>query len=624
MKDNKTPFDEHFQRQLSDLESPVPADLFDRLQARRGGAVPSDAPLRERFDGHESPIPADLFARLQARRGGAAPSDAPLRERFDGLESPVSSIIFDAVLAERERRKWRRLVLWRSSTAIAALLLIGAFLFQFNNKKDALNMPKTVENGAYTEGSLSELKIKNSELNSDETIANNSVNSELKNELNSDKTIANNSINSALKNELNSDKTIANSPINSQLNNAKTIANSGINAELKNNNSRLNTTKRSGNSAKMPKNVVYTEGSPSELKTSLRGTKQTNYELNSQLNSNNLIVNNGINSELINANNVELNSNKTIANSGLNAELINANLELKTALENRLMPFNSTILSLDFLNIISPKPLILSAQNRKNPCREPGNGCPTFGMRKRGKGTTFYVDAFVAPENVMRRFTKNLAESEKLLAARDSVEQTQYAVSTGARVSVVFGNGLALRTGLVFNQINERARFDSLGVGSITTTYKEVILPNGKRDTVSTTITIVDGIFRKTRYNHYRSLDIPLQIGYEKAFKNGWTFGVNGGMNINIASWQKADIVGGDLRQLSVSSEINAPNPVYNTRVGMSFIGSVAAYRQLTKGLQLVIEPSIRLGLQPITRSDYALKQQYSTAGLIVGLRMKL
>jgi hypothetical protein len=56
----------------------------------------------------------------------------------------------------------------------------------------------------------------------------------------------------------------------------------------------------------------------------------------------------------------------------------------------------------------------------------------------------------------------------------------------------------------------------------------------------------------------------------------------------------------------------------------MSIMGSVAAYRQLTDGLQLVIEPSIRYGLQPITRVDYALKQQYSTAGLIVGLRLKL
>ena len=224
----------------------------------------------------------------------------------------------------------------------------------------------------------------------------------------------------------------------------------------------------------------------------------------------------------------------------------------------------------------------------------------------------------------MRRFSKNLDESEKLLAARDSVEQTQYAVSTGVRASMVLGNGWAVRTGLVFNQINERAHFDSLGVGSITTTYKEVILPNGLRDTVNTIITVVDGIFRKNRRNHYRSLDIPLQIGYEMPLKNGWTFSFNGGVNVNITAWQKADIVGADLRQSMVSSGINAPNPVFRTRLGMSLTGSVAAYRQLLSGLELVIEPSIRYGLQPITRTDYALKQQYSTAGLIVGLRLRL
>ncbi len=235
----------------------------------------------------------------------------------------------------------------------------------------------------------------------------------------------------------------------------------------------------------------------------------------------------------------------------------------------------------------------------------------------------YYVDAFVAPEYVMRSFKTNLPESEKLLTVRDSVEKTQYAVSTGVRGSVVFGSGISLRAGLVFNQMNERAQFDSLGTGSIKTTY-DVRIVNGKPDTVSITTVITDGIFRKTRYNRYRSIDIPLQIGYHKSMKNGWTIGINGGINFNITAWQKADIVGTNLQKETVSSGINEANPVFRHQLGISLIGSVAAYRQLIGGLELMIEPSVRYGLQPITRSDYALKQQYSTAGLIVGLRLRL
>jgi hypothetical protein len=171
--------------------------------------------------------------------------------------------------------------------------------------------------------------------------------------------------------------------------------------------------------------------------------------------------------------------------------------------------------------------------------------------------------------------------------------------------------------------MNERVQFDSFGIGSIKTTY-DVRIVNGKPDTVSITTVITDGIFRKTRYNRYRSIDIPIQIGYHKPLKNGWTLGFNGGANVNITAWQKADIFDKNLQKQTVSSEINDPNPVFRTQLGVSLIGSIAVYRQLTNRLELMIEPSVRYGLQPITRSDYALKQYYSTVGLIVGLRMQL
>ncbi len=524
MAENKNPFDAHFHRRLSDHESPIPDDLFDRLQARRGSAIPSDAPVRERLAAHET---------------------------------PVSDTLFDAVLAERERRKRRRVIFWRSATAIAALWLLGTFILTSKSKNSAeknaeLNASNSVKNDAIN----AELKIKNSELK-DELITSNSIkkgentegsNSELKIK------------NLELKNELNAS-----------------------NSELINN---------------------------------------KNLELKNELNASN--------SELINNKNAELNTSNLIKKGenteGSNSELNASNSELKNELNNRLMGINSTTLSLNFLDIKTPKTIVFSAnKNRKNPCSDPGNGCPTFGMRRRSMaGTAFYIDAFFSPEYANRTFATQLPESEKLRTARDTVEQTQYAISTGLRATLVLGNGLAFRTGLVYNQTNERAQFDSLGVGSTKTTYETRDLPTGQKDTFRITIETTDGIYRKTRYNYYRSLDIPLQIGYEIRQKGGWTFGFNAGVNINIASWQKADIVGSDLRQQSVSSGINAPNPVFKTQLGVNFIGSIAAYRQITNNLQFVIEPSMRYGLQPITRTDYALKQQYAMGGLIIGLRLRL
>jgi hypothetical protein len=549
MKENKNPFDEHFHRRLSDLESPVPNDLFDRLQARRGGALPSDAPLRERLEGHES---------------------------------PVSEQIFETILAERERRKRRRVLFWRSTTAIAALLVLGLLFTQLSASKtkniveNASNMSAKGEN---TEGGSADSEGQKTVLNTP-NISGNDRNTE-----GGEAEFKNQNLEIAKPdNTLLSKNLSVNKPTSGLNNNRMQKANVA-----------LKTTKAGVITPSLGVIRQNTEGGQTALAIE-----------KSELDASNLSIKNQ---------NTE----------GVTPNSTDKNLAVQTALENRLTPNDAPFSSsLDFLNT-TLKTIALPIENRKNPCADPGNGCPTFGLkRRRGGEQGFYLDAFVAPEYMARSFKTHLPENEKLLAARDSVEKTQYAVSAGLRASFVMRNGLALRAGIAYNQMNERAQFDSLGTGSITTTYKVNKLPNGQLDTVSVTTTIVDGIFRKTRYNHYRSIDIPLQLGYEMGSKNGWTFGFNGGININISAWQKADIVGADLRQLTVSSGINAPNPVFRTHLAVSAIGSIAAYRQLTRGLQLVIEPSVRYGLQPITRVDYGLKQQYSTAGLIVGLRLKL
>ena len=553
-----------------------------------------DEHFRQRLTDHESPVPDDLFSRLQARRGAALPDDAPLRERLAAHASPVSDTIFDVVLAERERRKRRRIVLWRAFAGIAVLWLLGTLLFDFYQKSNVAKTTYAAQNSTSDIKNTEESKI-----------------------------------------DFNTKKEASNTPSNSELINKNKELNSDNNAELINKNKELNTSLNSNNNPLINNNLTTNNNKLrqqiiiAEKRNFNKKSIATSKEKNTKYTSNNTISSifrentEGSNANLINKN-LELNTRKTSVNTpnteGSNANLINKNAALNT----HKTSVNNLVKAVNFLELLTIKTLELPSEKRKNPCTDPENGCPTFNGRRRGmRRTTFYVDAFGAPEYVMRSFKTNLLESEKLLAARDSIEKTQYAVSAGARASLVFGNGLALRAGIVFNQINERAQFDSMGVGSIKTTY-DVHIVNGKPDTVSITTVITDGIFRKTRHNHYRSMDIPLQIGYEIPLPNGWTFGFNGGANINIAAWQKADIVGADLRKQSVSSGINGVNSVFRTQLGISVFGSVAAYRQLTNGLQLVIEPSVRYGLQPITRTDYALKQQYTTAGVIIGLRLQL
>ena len=286
---------------------------------------------------------------------------------------------------------------------------------------------------------------------------------------------------------------------------------------------------------------------------------------------------------------------------------------------------NAPHFAFDNLSILQVKNINLPTKKLENPCAEPGDGCPTFGKkRQRGSGgKSIYVDVYGAPEYAFRRLSENLPENSSYLKARDTVENPWYAFSVGARVSLVFSNGLALRTGLVYAQTNEIAVFDSLGIGKKIVSETYVPRTGGGFDTIRKT-EITSGIFRTTHYNRYRSIDIPLQLGFEFPLNDYWSFSINGGANFNISAWRKADILGDKGTRIDVSSGFGEPNPVFNNTLGISVFGSVAAYRQLTGNLQLVIEPSVRHYLQPITRSDYALKQAYTNGGLILGLRYRL
>ena len=617
MNKDKHPYDDFFQKKLDNHESSVPDDLFNRLM--------TDRSMREKLDNHDSPVNDDIFNQLMRSREGSdeLPSDAPLRERLVEHDSVLTKPTFNEIIAERERR--RRSLIWRSGTAV--LLFFIAYLmflnrdFIFNN--DKIKTEKAIdfnENKTQADNDFNQNKEDKSLIlkNENSIVDNNSeINKELKNIDNKDKIGYNKDkiIDSKDKIGYNKDENL------NALNNFK---------EHKNNDSVINNNKIKAKNNQVTiinKQRKNTEGGNSEFKQ--KDKQETIIENNSPntvSNSANIITERNAPQQLIIPTTTTNAVNDSVLASGDKGV---EGKELKT--DNRI-GFNSSLstldasdLAFDNLSILKVKTIALPTKTLENPCAGPGDGCPTFGKkRQRGEGgRAVYIDVYGAPEYAFRRLSENLPENSSYLRARDSVEKPWYAFSVGARVSLVFGSGLAVRTGLVYAQMNEKAVFDSLGIGKKITTETYVPRTGGGQDTIRKT-EITSGIFRKTYYNRYRSIDIPLQLGFEFPLNDYWSFSVNGGANFNIASWLKADILNEKGTRQDVSTGFRKPNAVFNNSLGISVFGSVAAYRQLTGNLQLMIEPSFRHYLNPITRSDYALKQAYTNGGLILGLRYRL
>jgi hypothetical protein len=237
--------------------------------------------------------------------------------------------------------------------------------------------------------------------------------------------------------------------------------------------------------------------------------------------------------------------------------------------------------------------------------------CPP--AEKDAAGNKSYFEVYAGPDYAFRSFSDTA--NSAYLKERKATVSAGFSYSAGVRYTKVFKNGLSIRTGLNYSQINERFKYVK---GNVT---HNIYITNTAGDTTGTYVE------RGTQYqqstNKYRSLDIPLVAGYELG--NGRIHAnVNAGVMINILSRQKGYVLDPSGIPVDISTGKNNSVYSYKTNAGVSFLGSFSVYYKLNDKFHVLAEPYLRYGLSPITKTDISLKQKNHTAGLRVGLRMDL
>jgi hypothetical protein len=324
------------------------------------------------------------------------------------------------------------------------------------------------------------------------------------------------------------------------------------------------------------------------------------------------------NSTTITSNHERLNNNNLIQNTLPNASL-NTPHQFYNPIISTPESQKITVGVLDPLSVknrggVSISTVSLDKLLKAQPCLMPGtDACPTFTIRKSSR-LRYYVDAFGAPEYAFRSLKATTDEYLTYRNTRDTVERTNFGYSAGARASVVLRNGIVLRGGVVYARNNEVLRKDSSTIRLMSVTISQIT-----GDTVAWNYE--GGIIRKTRLNNMQTLDFTAQIGYELPVGEKLSIGINAGANINVLTQVKATILDKDLQLLT----LNESNTIYNKSVGTSLVGSVAAYYHLTDRLDVMVEPYVKHYLKPISKNpDYPLRQNYTNAGLIMGVRFRL
>jgi hypothetical protein len=237
--------------------------------------------------------------------------------------------------------------------------------------------------------------------------------------------------------------------------------------------------------------------------------------------------------------------------------------------------------------------------------------CPT--IEKNAAGNKTYVEVYGGPDMAFRSLT-DTANSAYLQKRKESTTFSS-AFSAGLRYTRVFNNGVSVRTGINYSQINEKF---SVVLGNI---VQVVYIINANGDTTGSYTTT--GTRYKTNINRYKTIDVPLVFGYEMGNGRLHT-NINAGVIINAYSWQKGEVLDNSNQPVSITTgKSNSPYQ-FKTNIGLGFIAGVSVYYKLNERLHLLAEPYFRYSLSPMSKENLTLKQKYNTAGLRIGLRLDL
>lgn len=194
------------------------------------------------------------------------------------------------------------------------------------------------------------------------------------------------------------------------------------------------------------------------------------------------------------------------------------------------------------------------------------------------------LEAYISPDIP---FGKINSSNTNYAEERNAASKMKLSYTIGARLSGPLGKHYLWKIGFQYSQINE------------------------KYESLDSTVT-----YGSTIHNHYKSLDIPLLLGY-KTGSNSFNFSVSTGILLNVTSKYSGKILD------AFSSDINISN-AYKSNTGMSLFLGASASTALNTKMELFAEPYFKYRLNNIAQSQQPFSQKIHTLGLSLGVRYKL
>jgi hypothetical protein len=247
--------------------------------------------------------------------------------------------------------------------------------------------------------------------------------------------------------------------------------------------------------------------------------------------------------------------------------------------------------------------------------------CPPTGRAR--IRNDWYAELYFSPEYVSKRINgSNLPMA--YLNRKDSSESMRGGFTAGVGLSANIGEHLLIRTGIQYAQINERFAMRLENERRIITVITTRPLVRAPGDTIyvsdTSSMQQIGYLTRKTQ-NRYRSIEIPLILGYE------WgneliKFSINAGVIATATSWYSGEILDTTNQIVALSSK--GQSSIYQQQIGLSGFGSIRISKPIRPGVEIYAEPFFRTNFSSMQIRQPAFTQRFSATGIQFGLKWKL
>lgn len=245
--------------------------------------------------------------------------------------------------------------------------------------------------------------------------------------------------------------------------------------------------------------------------------------------------------------------------------------------------------------------------------------CPPYS---RGN-TDWFAEIYVSPDLAFRS-VRNVSATPQYMQRKDSSESMQVGYSAGIRIVKPITDQLLVKAGLQYTQMNERFKYRTENEVRTTTVITLRTIVRGPGDTlrISDTSSVQQvGYQNHSIRNRYRSIDIPVTVGYQWGNEN-WKIGVNAGVVVNLSSWYQGVML--DPSTLNTTPVTKGNNGMYKSNIGLGLYGGISVLKPLGEHTQLFFEPYFRYNLGNVTNAQAPFQQKFSIGGLSIGLRYNL